>query len=419
MKNKNLIKISSINIVLKFFSLGLIFLFQSLLSKYISVEFYSLFSKFIIYSNYLSLLFSFGLSASLLYFSDSNNKFLTSYLNIVILYLVIGLIMIFIYYSIQEIPFIYLYIIIFSIILNIITISLAYYQFIEAFIIYASWSALQSILIFSILGFLLLGYLLNIDEILKTYIIINSCYLVFIIYKIILKNRRNITFSINLNSKYFTYGIKIVSLLIISQFIYITDYILIDYYLEDKYLAYYFVAMIISKIIFTLADTAGNILFPLYAKAKNSSTKIDKINNSVYILSSIIFFISIIFLSLFVLLGKDLIELFYNIEYKASYFSGIMLIAGTQGMIIYKLLSRRLAVENNWKSLYIAVVSASILNILLNLFLIPKYGINGAAFSSMISYWSCGILLIFISDEKLLKFLFFYNGLKSITSPNP
>jgi len=403
--DKNIIGSSKINIIAKFFSLGIIFLFQSLLSKYISVEDYSKFSKLLVYGNYGSLLFSFGLSASLLFFSKNEKDFITNYINIVFLYtfiLILGIVTcLFI-----DIDVINKYIFTLSIVLNLITISLAYYQINHDFIKFAFWGLIQSLLILSIMLIILIRKI-TIEEIIFIYISIHIIYFVIIVYNIFKTYKDKIYFKINIDIEYIKYGIKTVFLMIISQFIYISDYLLIDHYLQDIYLSYYFIAMIISKIIFVIADTSGHIIYPILVTNKNDSDNIQHIYEAIYLISSSIFFIIIMIFIIFYIYGNYIIQFLYTDNYLVAYNPILMLILGTQGMIIYKLLSRKLAANNNWRPLYISVSIAAINNIFFNFILVPKYGISGAAFSSMISFWICGGMLLFFSKENLFNYLFF------------
>lgn len=407
MMKVSLLKISSINIALKFISLGLIFLFQSSISKSLTVDSYSEFSKFIVYSSYLSLILSFGLSASIVYYSNTKEEFFKKYINILFLYSGITLLCFAILLFTDSMKSIYANIISFSILLNFIALSLAYYQYTSKFVLYALLGMLQAFGIVTILVIMYLFDVNNIEQIIQLYIVVNFVFFFILFVNIYRENKSYVRFEVISLKKYFSYGFKLVPLLIIGQIIYVSDYFLIDLLLEDKYLAYYFVAMMISKMVFVLADTVGNILFPLYVKLKDDLLEKSNIDNSVHGISSVIFIISILLLLLYAAVSNEFIDLFYTREYKITYTATLFLIAGTQGMIIYKLLSRKLASEKKWKILYQSLLWAAAFNILLNLFLIPRYGINGAAFSSMLSYWLCGILIVRLSGGKVSNYLFY------------
>jgi len=195
--------------------------------------------------------------------------------------------------------------------------------------------------------------------------------------------------------------------MLLSQFIYIADFVMVDYFLNDLALAYYFVAIMISKIILIVADTIGSIIFALYTQTNSNKKKY--IDENMYLVSSSLFCLSIVVFLFFLLFGKFFLSFIYNDSYIHSYNASLLLISGTQGIIIYKFLSRKLASENNWKILYRSVIIGALTNVILNLILIPKFGIEGAAFSSMISYWTCGIAVMIFSKENIFNFLFRIN----------
>lgn len=404
MKKSTFLKSSSVNIVLKFAAVGIIFLFQSLLSKIISVEDYSMYAKFTTYSGYMALVLSFGMTASLLYFSENEKDFKSNYFGAFIFYIFISVpvIVISTFFSINN--HFFTLVVIFSLLLNLIGISLSFYQFKNNFIKYAIFGFLQSLAVISVLIIIKIFNLVHMHDIFKVYIGTHFIFLCILLYSIYAESIKDHIYKITFKLQNILYGTKTIGLLILAQFIYIADFILVDFYLEDKYVAYYFVALVFSKIVFIMADTVGNIIFTLYAQSRNQDKK--HIDENVYMISSFLFGISIIFLISFIFLGKTLLVLVYELSYLEAYESTVILIAGTQGMIIYKFLSRKLIAENSWKVLYITVITAASINIVLNLILIPIYGITGAAVSSMIAYWVCGILLVFLHKERLVNYLF-------------
>lgn len=411
MINKSLfLKTSSINILLKFATVGMIFIFQSMLSKIVSVEAYSVYAKFTMYSGYMALFLSFGMSSSLLYFSKNEIEFKENYVGAFLLYLTMGAIVISSIFVVPQKNILYILIILFGILLNLIGVSLSYYQFQKEFTKYAIFSFYQSLCVVSVLVFIEIFNLTNMLSILKVYIFIHLIFFLILSFKIFFRKMNTIPNKVSLKSKIIQYGLKTVGLLLLTQFIYLADFIMVDYYLEDRQVTYYFVALIFSKIIFIMADTIGSIVFTLYAQAKVGEKQ--KINQNVYLVSSILFVLSILFFILFYIFGESILRSVYTASYSDAYMSALILISGTQGMIIYKFLSRKLAAENSWSLLYYTVIVAAVTNVILNLILIPRYGIEGAAISSMLAYWTCGVTLSLLHKEKLSNFLFYFKQIK-------
>lgn len=105
--------------------------------------------------------------------------------------------------------------------------------------------------------------------------------------------------------------------------------------------------------------------------------------------------------ALFLLIfSQSIILTMYGNEFYGSITVLQYLLPGVLILTIYKVMNMDLAGRGKpWVSMW-AMVPALVINILLNIWLIPKYGANGAAFSSTISYTISGILfLIFYSKE--------------------
>ena len=407
MKTSAILKTSSVNIVLKFAAVGMVFLFQALLAKTVSVESYSIYAKFTMYSGYISLLTSFGMTSSLIYSSKTENDFIKNYLGVFLFYLFVGLIAICVVALTNHENLFYTLIIIFSILMNLVGISLSFYQFQKKFAKYAIFGFYQSLSVISVLFFIKIFNITDILYVLEIYIATHFLFFIILLFNIYLDHVGSFFSKPLLKIQNFIYGLKTVGLMLLAQFIYITDFVMVDYFLESSSLAYYFVALILSKVIFIMADTVGNIVFTLYIQGSRNETK--DVDKSIYLVSSFLFLMSLIVLVVFIFFGKSFLMFVYDEPYVNAYLSTIILIASTQGMIIYKLLSRKLAAENSWKILYVSVAFSAVLNVVLNIILIPKYGIEGAAFSSFIAYWVCGISLVILHKEKLSNFLFSLN----------
>jgi O-antigen/teichoic acid export membrane protein len=98
-----------------------------------------------------------------------------------------------------------------------------------------------------------------------------------------------------------------------------------------------------------------------------------------------------------------LIPLVYGEAFSESYEVFVYLLFGTYAMIAFKMLNGDLAARGNpTAGLYIFAAGAA-LNIVLNIILIPKLGIDGAALASSISYTICAGLFIFKYRQIVLE----------------
>lgn len=97
---------------------------------------------------------------------------------------------------------------------------------------------------------------------------------------------------------------------------------------------------------------------------------------------------------LFVLFGRWLIVFMYGDEFSYAYMVSLIILLGVIGMVFYKMVYSY-DVVNGHKNANLTMLSISaIINVGLNIVLIPQMGINGAAIASLISYSLCGVLFL-------------------------
>lgn len=105
--------------------------------------------------------------------------------------------------------------------------------------------------------------------------------------------------------------------------------------------------------------------------------------------------ISYIILLVILFFGKDLIVLLYGDSFTPAYKVTVYLFVGIIGMIFYKIIGNVFLVRGDKKMVLYTLLVGSVMNILLNYILIPRFGIIGAAVASLISYSTCGFYLLF------------------------
>ena len=92
---------------------------------------------------------------------------------------------------------------------------------------------------------------------------------------------------------------------------------------------------------------------------------------------------------IFLAFGNHVLE-FFGSEFKTGYIALVMLVIGQLVNVISGSVGYFLDMTGHQKAFNIIVSSSAIMNIVLNLILIPRYGLEGAAFASMLSliYWN-------------------------------
>jgi len=136
----------------------------------------------------------------------------------------------------------------------------------------------------------------------------------------------------------------------------------------------------------------------------------EKINNSSYIKSYIKNYIKLFslisaFCVLIIYLFGEVILSFFDKSYTAYFSSLMVLIIGVSGILTLRgLFGNLLSSIGKAHINFVTTTLALALNIILNYYFIPKYGILGAAFTSAIIMWFTGIL-------SLIFFFYFYKKL--------
>ena len=203
-------------------------------------------------------------------------------------------------------------------------------------------------------------------------------------------NWKNI-FPVNLNwNKSITlsslsYGIKVMMSNLFTFLTYRSDILLIGFFLSQSAVGWYYVSVIIAERLLFLTQVTGVVLFPAASSSVENQKKTP-------LLVRTNLFLVIVGAVLIAVAAPWVIPLFFTNEYVASVLPLILLLPGIAALSIQKVLSADMGARGLPKfPLYSSIINFS-LNLLLNLILIPKIGIAGAALSSTISYIAAMIL---------------------------
>jgi O-antigen/teichoic acid export membrane protein len=112
--------------------------------------------------------------------------------------------------------------------------------------------------------------------------------------------------------------------------------------------------------------------------------------------------VAIILGSLIYLISPFLIELLYGNQFQDSVTVTRILMPGVLAALVFKLLHADLAARGKPMAAFLVFLCTALLNIILNIILIPKYSINGVAFASTITY-CLGALVYRIQYHRINK----------------
>jgi len=168
------------------------------------------------------------------------------------------------------------------------------------------------------------------------------------------------------------------------------DLFAIGYFIEDVAQAgIYSAAVPLAALMAIAPGLFIQLFFPLITKefAKKDNKVIKEMSKQI---GKWIFIINLPFLILILLFPGAIINLFFKPEYLAASQALRFLAIGMFFYSIFIVSENLLSMAGKSKIVLSNIIFASILNLILNFLLVPKYGINGAAFATMLTYilWS-------------------------------
>jgi len=266
----------------------------------------------------------------------------------------------------------------------------------EDIITYNKINILQNALQLAAVFTLLLILRLDLFGAISTYIFTNICMFLLVVFFIV-KNGIKIYFTYNakLFKNMLNYGIK-AYFANLAQFLnYRLDMFLIAIFLTPVEVGYYSIAVGIAEKLWMLPGAIATVLFP-----RISSIMDIKANNLTSKIARNTFFIIFIFALLLAGITKPLIKVLFGFAFLSSAMPLLILLPGIVALSLSKILTADLAGRGKPQfAAYSSFVSLAV-NIPLNLLLIPKWGISGAAFASTIAY-IIATLIVFISFTKV------------------
>ncbi len=166
------------------------------------------------------------------------------------------------------------------------------------------------------------------------------------------------------------------------------DVIILNMFVDFDHIGYYSVGVGLANQIWVIPDAFKDVLFSKTASKDSVEDIILSIKLNVYI--SLLAVIFIIFS------GKYLISLLYGVEFLSSYKVTVILFLGIIPMIFFKLIYTLFIARGKQKLSFNILLISVILNIVGNFIFIPRFGIIGAAVTSVVSYFVCGCFFLYV-----------------------
>ncbi len=169
------------------------------------------------------------------------------------------------------------------------------------------------------------------------------------------------------------------------------DMFLVAFFLSPIEVGYYSIAVGIAERIWMLPNSISTVLFPRISSIENT-----KANNLTPRVARHTFFIILIISLIIAVLAKLLIKILFGDVFLPAILPLLILLPGIISISVAQIICTDLVGRGKPKySLYSSVISLGV-NIPLNLWLIPRWGISGAAFASTVAYIMGTLVIISI-----------------------
>ena len=197
-------------------------------------------------------------------------------------------------------------------------------------------------------------------------------------------------FDTDLFKRMLRYGLKSHVQIIASHFHFKAAMYLVAYYTSPAQVAFYGIASRLAEHILWVPQSLGMVLFPRLAGSEEE--KAHEMTAMAVRQSVCLTAIVAVGVSLF---GGWLVTTWYGADYAPAARPLTLCSAAIVMMSAFVLLSRNFTSRNKQTINILAAYVALLGNIILNVILIPKYGIEGAAFATIGSYGTAASILLF------------------------
>ncbi len=204
-----------------------------------------------------------------------------------------------------------------------------------------------------------------------------------------------IDFDLEMTTKAIKFGIVPFLALVVMNLIFKSDIFFIKYYLSDAELGYYGLSVSLGEKLWMIPEAIGLVLFATVASGKGNDSlagtlRVCRVTLWLSLIAGLFLYIAI----------PILLPLLYGEQFLPALKSFRILLPGISLISIYLILHADLT--GRGKAIYtLFIFSCGVLvNIILNIWFIPMYGIEGAALSSTITYGVSSIVLAFVFSRK-------------------
>lgn len=174
---------------------------------------------------------------------------------------------------------------------------------------------------------------------------------------------------------------------------YQADILLLKWMSIDFYhIGLYSAGVALAEYAWMIPDVFKDVMYHLNAKEDN----IEKMKFSLRASMTAVILVAIAMWCF----GKQVLLLFFSASYVDAYPILVMMFMAVPFMVFVKIIGTLFSANGGWGYYFLSLGGSVLLNILLNLALVPHYGIAGSAFASIISYANCGLMMVYWFKKK-------------------
>jgi O-antigen/teichoic acid export membrane protein len=169
------------------------------------------------------------------------------------------------------------------------------------------------------------------------------------------------------------------------------DQYMIGFLLDPVQVGFYGVATNLTNLLLRISDATGTVLYPRLAGAGER----DAHKQTAAVCRHTLFITVAVALG-YELFGGLAVRLLFGDRYLESIKPMRLMLPGIVMISLYMILTRNFTSRNRQQVNIVAAVAALGMNVGLNWFLIPRFGISGAAISTAVSYSAAALILLFV-----------------------
>jgi len=181
----------------------------------------------------------------------------------------------------------------------------------------------------------------------------------------------------------------------VASFVYLRiDQVMIGKIMGESAVGIYAASVKITEVFYFLPIIICGSLFPAIVNARNTNLKVyyRRLKNLYRLTGSLGFLVTLVI----ALLAQPLISFIFGAAYLAAVPVLQIYIWSSIGLFLGVVVSNQLMAENRTKIIFIINFSAMAINVVLNIILIPKLGLVGAALSTLSAYSIAPIWMLFL-----------------------